>query len=107
MHRSRSHPAVIRVYDEAGNVIEAHEHTTSRKVTETFLCPLLEACKVTAMRPSETEQTKLSHKEWRDQFSPNPKAKAETGITSLSARSASLATMLTLSLVTEPPARWQ
>jgi len=23
---SRSHPAVIRVYDEAGNVIEAHEH---------------------------------------------------------------------------------
>ena len=26
MHRSRSHPAVIRVYDEAGNVIETHEH---------------------------------------------------------------------------------
>jgi hypothetical protein len=25
-HRSRSHDAVIRVYDEAGNVIEAHEH---------------------------------------------------------------------------------
>ena len=24
--RSRSHPAVIRVYDEAGNVIETHEH---------------------------------------------------------------------------------
>ena len=24
-HRSRSHDAVIRVYDEAGNVIEAHE----------------------------------------------------------------------------------
>jgi hypothetical protein len=24
---SRSHPAVIRVYDEAGNVIETHEHT--------------------------------------------------------------------------------
>ena len=23
----RSHDAVIRVYDEAGNVIEAHEHT--------------------------------------------------------------------------------
>ena len=23
---SRSHHAVIRVYDEAGNVIEAHEH---------------------------------------------------------------------------------
>jgi hypothetical protein len=26
MHRSRSADAVIRVYDEAGNVIEAHEH---------------------------------------------------------------------------------
>ena len=25
-HRSRSHKAVIRVYDEAGNVIETHEH---------------------------------------------------------------------------------
>jgi hypothetical protein len=26
MHRSRPHDAVIRVYDEAGNVIETHEH---------------------------------------------------------------------------------
>jgi hypothetical protein len=26
MHRSRSHDAVIRVYDEAGNVIETYEH---------------------------------------------------------------------------------
>jgi hypothetical protein len=25
-HRSRSHDAVIRVYDEAGKVIETHEH---------------------------------------------------------------------------------
>jgi hypothetical protein len=25
--RSRLHDAVIRVYDEAGNVIETHEHT--------------------------------------------------------------------------------
>jgi hypothetical protein len=25
-HRSRSHRAVIRVYDESGNVIETHEH---------------------------------------------------------------------------------
>jgi hypothetical protein len=25
--RSRSHRAVIRVYDEAGNVIETHKHT--------------------------------------------------------------------------------
>jgi hypothetical protein len=26
LHRSRSHLAVIRVYDAAGNVIETHEH---------------------------------------------------------------------------------
>jgi len=26
MHSSRSHDAVIRVYDVAGNVIETHEH---------------------------------------------------------------------------------
>jgi len=26
MHNSRSHDAVIRVYDAAGNVIEMHEH---------------------------------------------------------------------------------
>jgi hypothetical protein len=26
MHRSRSHRAVIRVYDAVGNVIETHEH---------------------------------------------------------------------------------
>ena len=26
MHSSRSHDAVIRVYDGAGNVIETHEH---------------------------------------------------------------------------------
>jgi hypothetical protein len=26
MHRSRSHNAVIRIYDAAGNVIETHEH---------------------------------------------------------------------------------
>jgi len=27
MHNSRSHGAVIRVYDATGNVIETHEHT--------------------------------------------------------------------------------
>jgi hypothetical protein len=26
MHNSRSHDAVIRFYDDAGNVIETHEH---------------------------------------------------------------------------------
>jgi hypothetical protein len=32
MHRSRSHHAVIRVYDSAGNVIETHEHPPSPMV---------------------------------------------------------------------------
>ncbi len=31
-HRSRSHRAVILVYDEAGNVIETHEHAGEFKV---------------------------------------------------------------------------
>ena len=31
-HRSRSHNAVIRVYDVAGNVIETHEHERDFKV---------------------------------------------------------------------------
>jgi hypothetical protein len=38
MHRSRSHDAVIRVYDDAGNVIETHEHkaiSASSKVRTT------------------------------------------------------------------------
>ena len=31
MHSSRSHDAVIRVYDDAGNVIETHEHKVGFK----------------------------------------------------------------------------
>jgi hypothetical protein len=31
MHSSRSHDAVIRVYDAAGNVIETHEHAGDLK----------------------------------------------------------------------------
>ena len=30
-HRSRSHDAVICVYDDAGNVIETHEHAVDFK----------------------------------------------------------------------------
>jgi hypothetical protein len=30
-HYSRSHDAVIRVYDESGNVIETHEHNGDLK----------------------------------------------------------------------------
>jgi hypothetical protein len=33
-HRSRSHRAVIRVYDDRGNVIEAHENVGEFKVCE-------------------------------------------------------------------------
>jgi hypothetical protein len=32
-HRSRSNDAVIRVYDDAGNVIETHEHVGDFKET--------------------------------------------------------------------------
>jgi len=31
MHRSRSHDAVIRFFDEAGNMIETHEHKSDFK----------------------------------------------------------------------------
>jgi hypothetical protein len=31
MHRSRSHDAVICVYDDAGNMIETHEHAADFK----------------------------------------------------------------------------
>jgi hypothetical protein len=33
-HRSRSHDAVIRVYDEAGNVIETHEEAHSSRTVD-------------------------------------------------------------------------
>jgi hypothetical protein len=33
-HRSRSHDAVIRVYDDAGNVIEMHEHASDNEFVE-------------------------------------------------------------------------
>ena len=31
LHRSRSHDAVIRIYDDAGNVIETHEQAGDLK----------------------------------------------------------------------------
>ena len=37
MHRSRSHDAVIRVYDAAGNVIETHEHQVISKSGDLLL----------------------------------------------------------------------
>jgi len=36
MHYSRSHDAVIRVYDAAGNVIETHEHNGDFRATTRF-----------------------------------------------------------------------
>jgi hypothetical protein len=41
-HRSRSHDAVIRVYADAGNVIETHEHKGISKSREA-LCRFLPA----------------------------------------------------------------
>jgi hypothetical protein len=32
MHRSRSHDAVIRVYDQPGNMIETHKHKDDFKL---------------------------------------------------------------------------
>ena len=38
-HRSRSHDAVIRIYDEAGNVIETHEHAGDfKECSSPFTC---------------------------------------------------------------------
>ena len=38
-HSSRSHDAVIRVYDEAGNVIETHEHAGGfKQCSSPFTC---------------------------------------------------------------------
>jgi len=37
-HYSRSHDAAIRVYDDAGNVIETHEHAGDFKETVAQLC---------------------------------------------------------------------
>jgi hypothetical protein len=36
---SRSHDAVIRVYDDAGNVIETHQHAGEFKKGELLLAP--------------------------------------------------------------------
>ena len=38
-HYSRSHDAVIRVYDAAGNVIETHEHAGEFKEWRVHFCP--------------------------------------------------------------------
>src|SRR4029453_15861342 len=36
LHTSRSHNAVIRVYDDAGNVIETHKHKGDSKSRKVF-----------------------------------------------------------------------
>jgi len=48
LHRSRSHDAVIRVYDAAGNVIETHEHKGEFKEPSTGL----PSCRVSGKLPS-------------------------------------------------------
>jgi len=39
-HRSRSHDAVIRVYDAAGNVIDTHEHAGDFKEAVSSVYPM-------------------------------------------------------------------
>jgi hypothetical protein len=48
---SRSHDAVIRVYDEAGNVIETHQHTGEFKGGAFTFAPENGAPKVTTALP--------------------------------------------------------
>jgi hypothetical protein len=47
MHYSRSHDAVIRVYNEAGNVIEAHEHVgVGRNLMIIVIAAMAASCKL-------------------------------------------------------------
>src|SRR5438270_9566179 len=48
---NRSHDAVIRFYDEAGNVIETHEHTGEFKGGCVHICARKRAPKVTTALP--------------------------------------------------------
>jgi hypothetical protein len=62
-HRSWSHRAVIRVYDEAGDVIETHEHAGEFKVDTTVKRAsharpdMLQIRRITAFR--ELERSRL------------------------------------------------
>ena len=40
MHSSRSHDAVIRVYDAAGNVVETYEHKGDNKKSIVWSCEI-------------------------------------------------------------------
>jgi hypothetical protein len=51
--RSRSHDAVIRVYDGAGNVIETHEHKGDFKEPFCDLEGAKEASEETFLRPTQ------------------------------------------------------
>src|SRR6266566_3207494 len=51
MHYSRSHHALIRVYDEAANVIETHEHAGEFKGGCVHICARKRAPKVTTALP--------------------------------------------------------
>jgi len=53
MHGSRSHDAVIRVYDAAGNVIEAHDTLATSKNGSFTNCsplPVVQLCSLQAVR---------------------------------------------------------
>jgi hypothetical protein len=59
--RSRSHHAVIRVYDEAGNVIETHEHAGEFKGGCVHVCARKRAPKVTTALPPMRDRRYFSN----------------------------------------------
>ena len=56
-HRSRSHRAVIRVYDEAGNVIDRHEHAGEVQGVVSALVPTVLLDSVSQM-PNNSAQSR-------------------------------------------------
>src|SRR6266496_1710758 len=51
---SRSHDAVIRVYDDAGNVIETHEHAGDASTEVSASAPLVQPYQAVIARPVKT-----------------------------------------------------
>jgi len=61
-HRSRSHDAVIRVYDDAGNVIETHEPAGEFRESWRSRFESSSETKAATMQPPMSD----SHRRWQD-----------------------------------------
>jgi hypothetical protein len=59
-HRSRSHDAVIRVYDESGSVIETYEHTRRVKIVDDEAFPDYAMPKKTTGRKNKAPSTRTN-----------------------------------------------